>query len=147
MKSPKSLLQPEINLTPLVDLYLVLLILLVVVAPMLRPDEPPRPGSASASSSKSTGSTRTHLRGGPPERLDQLAVAISADGAVFIDQKRVEREELPEILSALHMTGPRRPVLIKGDRRLPYREVRQLMEQFYRAGFQRVALLAGARQG
>ena len=127
-----NLLLREINLTPLVDLFLVFLILVVVVVPMLRqgsqgpPPARPRPAA-------------------PQGRVDQLAVAMAADGAVFIEQRRVAREELREILLALHLAGPNRPVLIHGDRRLRYGQVRQLMGEIYRAGFQRVALNMEAR--
>jgi biopolymer transport protein ExbD len=116
------------NLTPLVDLLLVLLILRVVVIPMLRHDPLPPPSRPTASA--------------PRGRIDQLAVAIGADGAVFVDQRRVDREELPGILFALHVAGPQRPVLVKGDRRVRYEQVRELMAEIYRAGFQRVSLLS-----
>jgi biopolymer transport protein TolR len=134
MQSPKHLVPREINVNPLVDLTLVLLILLVVVAPMLRrdpvPPQPrPRPAGAAAPAM------------GPQGRLDHLAVAIGADGAVFVDQRRVAREELSDLLIALHDAGPNRPVLVKGDRRVSYSQVRQLMAELYRAGFQRVSLL------
>jgi biopolymer transport protein ExbD len=129
MKSPKHLLTRDMNLTPLVDLCLVLLILMVVVIPMLRHDPLPKP-------------SRPTARAASGGRIDQLAVAIGADGAVFIEQRRVAREELPGLLLALHVAGPQRPVLVKGDRRVSYEQVRQLMAEIYRAGFQRVALLS-----
>lgn len=131
--SRPNLLTREINLTPLVDLFLVLLILLVVVVPMLRHDPPPPPPSRPAAAPTQ-------------ERLDQLAVAMGADGAIFIEQRRVAREELSDLLFALHIAGPNRPVLVKGDRRLRYRQVRQLMEEIYRAGFLRVSLMMEAHQ-
>jgi biopolymer transport protein ExbD len=131
MLSRPNLLTREINLTPLVDLFLVLLILLVVVVPMLRRDPLPPPSRPAAAQAHG--------------RLDQLAVAMGADGAVFIEQRRVAREELSDLLFALHIAGPSRPVLVKGDRRLRYRQVRQLMEEIYRAGFQQVSLMMEAR--
>lgn len=127
MPSPKHMLAREINLGPLVDLSLVLLILLVVVVPMLRRDPVPPPARPAAARA-------------PQVPVNPLAVALGADGAVFVEQRRVGREELPEILLALHVAGPDRPVLVKGDRRLRYREVRQLMAELYRAGFQGVSL-------
>jgi biopolymer transport protein ExbD len=130
MKLRPNLLTREINLGPLVDLCLVFLILIVVVIPMLRHDRP-------------LASTRPAAAQG---RLDHLAVAMAADGAVFIEQHRVAREELPEVLFALHIAAPNRPVLVKGDRRLRYDQVRQLMGEIYRAGFQRVALIMDSRQ-
>jgi len=53
----------------------------------------------------------------------------------------VAREELAKLLVALHAAGPDRPVLVKGDRRLRYRQVRELMGELYRAGFRRVSLM------
>lgn len=136
MQSPKHLVPREINVNPLVDLSLVLLILLVVVVPMLRSDPLPPP---SKPQSKPAAETAPAMM--PQGRLDHLAVAIGADGAVFVDQRRVAREELSDLLIALHDAGPNRQVLVKGDRRVPYSQVRQLMAELYRAGFQRVSLL------
>jgi biopolymer transport protein TolR len=131
MPSRPNLLTREINLSPLVDLVLVVLILLVVVVPMLRREPLPPPSQSAAPA----------LHG----RLDQIAVAIALDGAVFIEQRRVGRDELAELLVALHDAGPNRPVLVKGDRRLRYRQVCQLMEEINRAGFQRVSLIMEPR--
>jgi len=127
MLSRPNLLTREINLTPLVDLCLVFVILVVVVIPMVRRD-PPRPPSKPAAKTSHG-------------RIDQIAVAMGADGAVFVEQHRVARDELAELLVALHDAGPDRPVLVKGDRRLRYRQVRELIGELYRAGFQRVSLL------
>lgn len=127
MPSRPNLLPREINLTPLVDLGLVLLILLVVVVPLLRREPPSPPAQASAQA----------LHG----RLDQIAVAIAVDGAVFIEQRQVTQEELTDLLVALHDAGPNRPVLVQGDRRLRYRQVCELMEEINRAGFRQVSLI------
>jgi biopolymer transport protein TolR len=132
MKRPNHLLTREIDLNPLVDFCLILLITLMVVAPMVRGEK-----RAEASSTKRQAT--------PAVRSDQLAVAMSADGAVFVEQRRVEREELSGLLVALHDAGPHRPVILKSDRRLRYDQVRRLMEEIYRAGFQRVALMPGPR--
>jgi len=130
MPSRPNLLTRDINLGPLVDLCLVLLIVMVVVIPMLRHDPPP-----AASRPRS-----------PQGRVDQLAVAMAADGAIFIEQRLVAQEELAEVLFALHIAAPNRPVLVQGDRRLRYDQVRQLMGEIYRAGFQKVALTLEARR-
>ncbi len=132
MLSRPNLLTREINLTPLVDLCLVVAILVVVVIPMLRRDPPTRLSKPTAKTSHG--------------RSDQLAVAIGVDGAVFVEQRRVPRDELAELLIALHDAGPDSPVLVKGDRRLRYRQVRELMGELYRAGFQRVSLMMEGRR-
>ncbi len=129
-----NLLTREINLGPLVDLGLVLLILLVVVIPMLRPPAVPAPQVARRSAAPAGAAAA------PAVRVPHLAVTIGADGSVFVEQRRVARRELTGRLAALHAAGPNRPVLVKGNRRLRYREVRALMADLYRAGFQRIAL-------
>ncbi len=129
MPSRPNLLTRDINLGPLVDLCLILLIVMMVVIPMLRHDRSPAPARLAA----------------PQGRVDHLAVAMAADGAVFIEQRQVAQEELSEILFALHAAGPNRPVLVQGDRRLRYSQVRELMDEIRRAGFQRVALTMAAR--
>ena len=132
MKRPEHLLTQEIDLNHLVDLCLILLLTLTVVVPMVRGEKRAEPAKAP-------------LAAAPALRSDELAVAMSADGAVFVEQRRVERQELSEILFALHAAGPQRPVTLKSDRRLRYDQVRELMEEIYRAGFQRVALMPGPR--
>ncbi|HKH48572.1 MAG TPA: biopolymer transporter ExbD [Thermoanaerobaculia bacterium] len=127
MQSPKQLVPREININPLVDLSLVLLILLVVVVPMLRRDPVPPPSRPRPAASA------------PQGRADHLAVEIGADGAIFIEQHRVQWEELPELLAALHDAGPNRQVMVQGDRRVRYSEVRQLMVELHHAGFQQVS--------
>jgi biopolymer transport protein ExbD len=124
------------NVNPFVDLALVFLILCVVVIPMLRRREPAPPPSRPAAVRPERAPS-----GVPQGRLDHLAVAIGADGAVFVDQRRVAREELPDLLVALHDAGPNRQVMVKGDHRVRYGEVRKLMAELYRAGFLRVSLL------
>lgn len=140
MQSPHNLVPREMNVNPFVDLALVFLILCVVVIPMLR-REPAPPPSRPAAVRPAAVPPETARSRGPQGRLDHLAVAIAADGVVFVDQRRVAREELPDLLLALHDAGPNRQVLVKGDHRVRYGEVCELMAELYRAGFQRVSLL------
>lgn len=127
MPSRPNLLTRDINLGPLVDLLLVFLMFPVVVMPMLRHDPPPALPRLAVFEE------------------DKLAVAMGADGAVFVDRRRVAEEELPELLLALYSAAPDRAVLLTGDGRLRYSQVRRLMGEIYRAGFQRVALIMEPR--
>jgi len=133
-----NLLTREINLGPLVDLGLVLLILLVVVLPMLRPSPLPETPAPAHSMVPARSAAP------PPVLAGELAVTIGADGVVFIEQRRVAQEELTGLLAALHDAGPNRPVLVKGDRHLRYGQVHQLMAALHHAGFQKVALTLDA---
>ncbi|MBV8201544.1 MAG: biopolymer transporter ExbD [Acidobacteria bacterium] len=122
----------EINVTPLVDVCLVLLIIFLVVAPLLRKGidvalpETANPRSLSAA----------HGR---------LALSIRSDGAVFVDGTRVPQDRLEATLKASHDVAPTRPIVVEGDRRLHYRAVAAVLQTMRDAGFERVGLATDKR--
>ena len=121
----------EINVTPLVDVCLVLLIIFMVVAPLLRHGidvDLPRTGS---------------LRSLPDT---QLNLSIRRDGNVFVDQAQVPREHLAATLKARHDQAPGRPVVVDGDRLLPYQEIASVLQLVRDAGFERVGLATEKRK-
>lgn len=122
---------PEINVTPLVDVCLVLLIIFMLVTPLLTPSvelpEAPAPEGWS--------STR------PPSRI---AIAFGPPVTVTVDDDRspLDRAALLVLLKALHENDPRREIAVWADRRLPYREVRRVIGDVQEAGFSGVGLVA-----
>jgi biopolymer transport protein TolR len=123
----------EINVTPLVDVCLVLLITFMVVAPMLnRRIEVLLPETASP---KSLSGVRS-----------QLTLSIKSDGNVFVDGDWVPQERLAATLKARHDVAPARLVVVDGDRRLQYRAVAALLQMVRDAGFDRVGLATDKRQ-
>jgi biopolymer transport protein TolR len=122
----------EINVTPLVDVCLVLLIIFMVVAPMLnRRIEVLLPETTSPK---------------PLEVRSQLTLSIKSDGNVFVDGDWVPQERLAATLKARHDVAPARPVVVDGDRRLQYRAVAALLQMVRDAGFDRVGLATDKRQ-
>ncbi len=124
----ESNVRGDINVTPLVDVCLVLLIIFMVVTPMLQkgvdvqlPETP----------------TPTKM----PESAKQVNVAIKQDGKVFVQQNWVPDEQLKGVLLEIYTRNPEREVVIKGDRRLKYKDVRKLMQVINEAGFTRVGLI------
>jgi biopolymer transport protein TolR len=118
----------DINVTPLVDVCLVLLIIFMVVTPMLQ---------SGVDVMKPETKDPTKM----PENQKQLAVAIKADGSVFVGQNWVPKENLKANFEQVHTDMPDKEVMIKADRRLKYKDVRNLMRMINEAGFSRVGLV------
>jgi biopolymer transport protein TolR len=119
----------EINVTPLVDVCLVLLIIFMVVTPMLQKGvDVQLPETLSPEKM--------------PENERQLTVSIKENGNIFLQENWVPEESaLQEQLTQMHEQSPDRAVVIKGDRRLKYKEVRRIMQLINEAGFTRVGLV------
>jgi len=117
----------EINVTPLVDVMLVLLIIFMVTAPLLSSGVPIElPDS----------------RANPlDQEPDQVTLSIDRDGFVFIDQDIVPTGTLPERLAALNRTGRPPLVTLRADRGLDYGRVMAVMGELNRAGFNSVSLV------
>ncbi|MES1243812.1 MAG: biopolymer transporter ExbD [Acidobacteriota bacterium] len=123
----------EINVTPLVDVCLVLLIIFMVVTPLLSHEVPVQlPETAKTPNLQ--------------ESERQITVTIQADGAVWVDAVPVPREHLQAKLAGLR-TDETRPVVVEADRSLRYGEVRSVLEIVQTAGFRNVGLIAERRSG
>jgi biopolymer transport protein TolR len=138
MQSPTAAtgFRSEINVTPLVDVCLVLLIIFMVITPMLYrqiPVELPE----------------TRKVGSPLGQHRQLVVSMLADQTVRIDDRVILLSELPAELGRLRAADPERAVFVQGDRRLRYEQLSLLLESLDDAGFRNVGLitLRGAQGG
>jgi biopolymer transport protein TolR len=124
-------LRAEINMTPLVDVCLVLLIIFMLVTPMLAPPvelpktDSPEPFDAQAPRSKIT------IAAGRPAR-----VTVDDDPSPLSDPA------LEALLAALHAGGPSREIVLRADRSLPYAEVKRVLRLVQSAGFRDVGLAA-----
>jgi biopolymer transport protein ExbD/biopolymer transport protein TolR len=117
----------EINVTPLVDVVLVLLIIFMVVTPMLQRGMDVRlPESRHHQTENDTG--------------EQLTVSVRADGSVWLARERADPARLESLLKDALARNPGRPIYLKGDTRLRYGKVRDVMLACHRAGSQQVAL-------
>ncbi len=123
-----SSLRADINVTPLVDVCLVLLIIFMVVAPLII-------DGADIALPDSSGSASI------PERGGQIVVAITVDGALWVNQERIDPAALKETLRRLDASAPGREVLVRGDRSLPYGAVREVFKRLTEAGVNRASLV------
>jgi biopolymer transport protein TolR len=126
----------EINVTPLVDVCLVLLITFMIVTPMLYREIPVE-------------LPKTQKGGRAPGEQRQLVVSMLEDQTVKIEDRVFLLSELPAELSRLRAADPDRPVFVQGDRRLRYEQLSVLLESLDDAGFDQVGLvtLRGAQGG
>ncbi len=120
----------DINVTPLVDVMLVLLIIFMVTAPLMTAGVPVSLPDARAKALEQ----------------EQKPVEISMDGtgAVFIDTDQVSEDALPVRLAAIaasRAVGNEPQVLLRADRQLDYGRVMRVMGELNRAGLNRVALV------
>jgi biopolymer transport protein TolR len=121
--------QSDINITPLVDVCLVLLIIFMVVTPLLQSGVPVLlPDTTSPEKY--------------PEGQHQVKVAIQEDGKIFIGQDWIPtKAELIQRMDDMLKADPQKEVVIKADKRLKYKEVRDVMKALNDAGFTKVGLI------
>ena len=123
----------DINVTPLVDVCLVLLIIFMVVTPMLQqgvdvllPNGP-------------------HAEKKPGDKND-LTISIKQDGSVFVGDKWIPDKNLTTYLTAEYQSDPTRTVMLKADKRINFGKVRMVMRAAHEAEFSRVAVLTENKQ-
>jgi biopolymer transport protein ExbD/biopolymer transport protein TolR len=119
-----------INVTPLVDVVLVLLIIFMVMAPHMRQGPGPEIDLPETQKPKEQGSGA------------RILVTIDEHGVLWIDDRSVPLEKFGEGLRAAAGKEVDPKVVIQGDARLPFGEVRQAMLAVEEAGFHGVALIA-----
>ena len=134
MNAGASGLRSEINVTPLVDVVLVLLIIFMVIAPQLNVD------------------TQVALpeTERPPQKAEnerQIVISIAADGAIFVNDTRVTREQL--VHEVTKTAGPIEDpqVVIKADGSLDFGRVQGTMFEIEAAGFGNVGLITKQYEG
>ena len=117
----------EINVTPMVDVMLVLLIIFMVTAPLLTAGvEVDLPKTSSA----------------PLKGDDQpLAVSIRADGTIWVQDTQVQLDDLAPRLTAIAKAKTDTRIFVRGDKAINYGRVMEVMGSLHTAGFTKVALL------
>lgn len=130
----KSLYQPmpDINVTPLVDVMLVLLIVFMITAPML-----------SAGLKVDLPQAKTAQ---PLDPKQPVVITVTKEGALTIGGETIAREDIASAVRKL-LAGEDRHVHVRGDREVAYGEVVALMDHLAAHGIVKIALLATGKQG
>lgn len=128
-------LQSDINVTPLVDVCLVLLIIFMVVTPLLQKGIPVNLPTTDNPDRK-------------PENKDQRLITIEwkKPPAIYLDKDPLPKEEFQRQLDELFQRKPSTELVIKADKRLNYGDVKEVMKMTKEAGFQNVGLIAERKQ-
>ncbi|MBI1815660.1 MAG: biopolymer transporter ExbD [Deltaproteobacteria bacterium] len=124
--------QPEINVTPLVDVVLVLLIIFMVVVPRLDQDvQVELPGIFNPD---------------PEIKLaDPLKVTVAKAGEYIIGSEHYDLDRAIEYLSAEHAVDPYRRLVLRADASLTYGDVRAILARTQQVGFPGMSFLVGER--
>jgi biopolymer transport protein TolR len=117
----------EINVTPFVDVMLVLLIVFMVTAPLLTVSIPVQLPQTDAKQSAADSAP--------------LAITIAADGKIYLQETVVTREDLVARLRALSREGYDRQIFIRGDKTVPWDAMAGVMAQIGSAGFRKLQLV------
>jgi biopolymer transport protein ExbD len=120
----------EINVTPMVDVMLVLLVIFMVTAPLLMVGVPldlPKTRAAAIT-----------------EHKEPLILSLDRGGQVFIGDDKVAPGDLEARLAALAAEDPKRIVFVRGDKTITYAQLMDMLSQVNRAGFLKVSLIAEA---
>lgn len=123
----KYLPMAEINVTPFVDVMLVLLVVFMVTAPLL-----------TVGVTIDLPETTAPVLAGQDE---PLAVTVNASGQIFLQETEVELKELVPRLTAITQNKPDTRIFIRGDKAIAYGVVMEVMGTLNEAGFIRVALV------
>lgn len=117
----------EINVTPLVDVCLVLLIIFMVVLP-------------SMINGVQVALPETTVTAPVAERA--LPITVKEDGTVYLDTLVIRRDEVDAALAQLHATAAARPIALRADKRVQYGEVVTVLAACRKAGWDDVALVS-----
>ena len=133
--SGRDKLQSDINVTPLVDVCLVLLIIFMVVTPLLQKGIAVQLPTTDNPDKK-------------PENASQKLITVgwATPPAYYLEADPLSKENLQKRLEELYQRTPNAEIIIKADQRLKYSDIKEVMKLAKEAGFQNVGLIADKKQ-
>ena len=122
----------QINVTPLVDVMLVLLVIFMVTAPIIQ---------------QGVAVDLPTVEAGPlADQGVPVVISVTRGGAVFLNEKSLSRDELVQALDGVAAERPDDPVLVRADEQVPYGEVLAIMAAVRSAGIRRVGMVTALPQ-
>ena len=123
----------EINVTPMVDVMLVLLIIFMVAAPMMTAGVPIDLPKTAANEM--------------PSQTQPITVAVTPEGAIYVDQTPVGEADLVRTVTAMAVNGTEDRIFLRGDTTANYGTVMRVMGILSAAGFTRIGLITEREPG
>ena len=124
----------EINVTPMVDVMLVLLIIFMVAAPLLQVGIPVELPEAKGQQM-------------PAPKQEPLAVTVKLNGDTFIGETQVQLDEIGPKLKAIAKNGYDEPIYVRGDKGVAYGIVMRVMGRIKNGGFNKLSFVTDEEKG
>jgi biopolymer transport protein TolR len=129
----RATVMSEINVTPMVDVMLVLLIIFMIAAPLLTvgvPIDLPQTQAKSMEQDK-----------------EPLTLSVNDKGQIYLQNTEIKLDEIVPKLKAIAKNGAEERIYVRGDRKVDYGTVMKVMGRLSAAGYRRVALVTEVEQG
>jgi biopolymer transport protein TolR len=123
----KGGVKSDINVTPLVDVMLVLLIIFMVAAPMMTSGVPIDLPQTQA--------------GALNAQTQPITISIKQDGQVFLQETQIEAADIAAKLKAIATTGYNERIFVRGDGKAPYGVIADVMSRIQEAGYKNIGLV------
>jgi biopolymer transport protein TolR len=123
----------DINVTPMVDVMLVLLIVFMVAAPLLTVGVPVDLPQTAARPME--------------DQTEPLTVTVKRDGEVYLQETKIAVDALVPKIAAITRSNPDARIFVRGDRNIAYGDIMQVMGLLNSAGFRKVALVTETPKG
>jgi biopolymer transport protein TolR len=130
-RAPRQQITPEINVTPLVDVVLVLLIIFMVIGPQLEAGEQVELPVIENVERKS--------------KLESMTLTVTLSGRYLLEKEFVENGKVEDTLKEQHLKSPQKRLIIKADRGVTYGKMRGVFASAQKIGFPGVALMVDER--
>ncbi len=131
-RSPRAAPMSDINMTPLIDVMLVLLVIFIITAPLMTSSlklDLPKTDTATPSSAPAF-----------------IALAIDAEGRLFYGDEPLSRDALAARVSAAAQANPQLEVQLRADQKVPYGQVAEMLAMIQKAGLNRIGFITEAQK-